>query len=126
MRQPSPIPLGRPADTGGAESSANYRQAMQLPLAGITRGLTSAGVVGLSMTQMAAAWLVVAGLVVLLSIADIACRPYATAKRPGNPPVPTATPCGRTKPGPPGPAKAARKCNAFAGTTSVASPVFVL
>jgi hypothetical protein len=48
--------------------------------AGITQGLTSAGVVGLSTTQMVTIWLVAAGLVVLLSITDMVCRAYVTAK----------------------------------------------
>ena len=48
--------------------------------AGITQGLNSAGFVGLSTTQMVRIWLVSAGLVVLLAIADMICRAYVTAK----------------------------------------------
>jgi len=48
--------------------------------AGITQGLKSAGFVGLSTTQMVTIWLVSAGFVVLLVIADMICRAYVTAK----------------------------------------------
>lgn len=47
----------------------------------IAQVLAAAGAVTLSTTQQVTIWLVAAGLIVLLSIADMTCRAYVTAKR---------------------------------------------
>lgn len=52
--------------------------------AGITQWLSAENIVKLSTTQMVTIWLVVAGLIVLLSITDMICRAYVTAKRYGS------------------------------------------
>jgi hypothetical protein len=45
----------------------------------ITQLLDAVGAISLSTTQQVTVWLVVAGLIVLLSITDMACRAYVTA-----------------------------------------------
>jgi hypothetical protein len=52
--------------------------------AGIMQCLAAARAISLSTTLQLMTWLVVAGLVVLLSIADMTCRAYVTAKRYGS------------------------------------------
>jgi hypothetical protein len=47
----------------------------------IAQVLAAIGAVTLSTTQQVTIWLVAAGLIVLLSIADMTCRAYVTAKR---------------------------------------------
>lgn len=49
--------------------------------AAITQVLAATGAVTLSTTQQVTIWLAAAGLIVLLSIADMTCRAYVTAKR---------------------------------------------
>jgi hypothetical protein len=55
----------------------------------ITQLLDAVGAISLSTTQQVTVWLVVAGLIVLLWIADMACRAYVTAAtyRSGEPPA---------------------------------------
>ncbi len=50
----------------------------------ITQCLAATGVISLSPALQLTTWLVVAGLIVLLSIADMTCRAYVTAKRYGS------------------------------------------
>lgn len=52
--------------------------------AGITQALKAADMVSLSSGQMVAIWLTVAGLIVLLGIADMSCRTYATSRQTHN------------------------------------------
>jgi hypothetical protein len=52
--------------------------------AAITQALEAIGVISLSTTQQVTIWLVAGGLIVLLSIADMACRSYVTAKMSGS------------------------------------------
>jgi hypothetical protein len=52
--------------------------------AGITQYLAATRVISLSTTLQLTTWLVAAGLIVLLSIADMSCRAYVTAKRYGS------------------------------------------
>jgi hypothetical protein len=66
----------------------------------ITQLLDAIGAITLSTTQQVTVWLVAAGLIVLLSIADLACQAYVTAAkyRPGEPPAARQDPPADTDP----------------------------
>jgi hypothetical protein len=72
--------------------------------AAITQALEAIGAISLSTTQQVTIWLVAAGLIVLLSITDMTCRAYVTAKtyRSGEPSSATQDVSSATVPKPAG------------------------
>jgi hypothetical protein len=72
-------------DRGDASSAStpNVTKIVSISVAlfaAITQVLEAIGAISLSTTQQVTIWLVAGGLIVLLSIADMACRAYVTAK----------------------------------------------
>jgi hypothetical protein len=102
--------LSRRMDSEGAISAPtlNVTKIVSISVAlfaVIAQLLDAIGAISLSTTQQVTVWLVAAGLIVLLSIADMACRAHVTAAkyRSGKPAAATPDLSSTARPEPPGP-----------------------